>query len=187
MADDPGNNSVTNTASDDSPLVPQKNHTDVMHLVTNARDVFDKATWGKPEHESANGVVDNDADGLTGSADMDFDVDQDPSEQAEYIELHEMVEHEPDDEVKPFIEQRHTKIDIPEDLQALGVQATHAVQYPKADKIKVPLSDDKIAFGLKQPLDSAIRWLAEVCKRIFNKAHVRLVVAHGKAQRMFEM
>lgn len=140
------------------------NHTDITPLVKKAQDVFDASTWGRHEAEPF----------------------PPPKETATHIEMHEMVEHQPDAEVAQYVEQSHHEIAVPEDLKEIGVQSTHVVQYPQAKEIHVPLSDDKIAGGLKRPLDSAMRWLAEFCKYLLWKAHIRLKIAHGKAERVFE-
>jgi len=141
-----------------------QNHTDITLLVKKAQDVFDSSTWGRHEAEPF----------------------PPPKETATHIELHEIVEHQPDSEVSEYVEQTAHEVPIPSDLKEIGVQSTHVVQYPHIKEIHVPLSDDKIVGGLKRPLDSAMRWLAEFCKFLLWKAHIRLKIAHGKAERVFE-
>lgn len=145
-------------------VMTAQNFSDVSHLIKQARDSFDATTWGHPEVERIPA----------------------PKEQAEYVELHEIVEHEPDADVAEYVEETQGAVKVPHDLQAIGVQATHVVQYPHIKEVQVPLEDDKIALGLKQPIDSAFRWLAEICLYLLHKAHIRLRIAHGKAERIFE-
>ncbi len=140
------------------------NHTDISHLTSKKHDVFDASTWGRPEAEPING----------------------PKEKGSHIEVHEAVEFQPDADVEEFVEQTASDISLPEDLKNLGVQSTHVVQYPHFQEIEVPLSDEKIAAGLKRPITSAVRWLAETCRYLLRKAHIRLKIAHGKAERVFE-
>lgn len=141
------------------------NYTDITLLVKKAQDVFDASTWGR--HEAAEPFPT-------------------PKETPTHIEVHEIVEHQPDADVQEYVEQTASEVAIPADLQEIGVQSTHVVQYPHVKEIHVPLSDDKILGGLKKPLDSGLRWLAEFCKHLLWKAHIRLKVAHGKAERVFE-
>lgn len=140
------------------------NYTDISHLIRKAHDAFDSSTWGRPEAEPRPAPKETDA----------------------YIELHEVVEHEPDAEVQEYVQQTAAAVPISEDLQNMGVQSTHVVQYPHYKEIQVPLSDEKIAMGLKKPINEAIRWLAEICRYLLRKAHIRLKIAHGKAKRVFE-
>lgn len=127
-------------------------------------DAFDQTSWGKPERESYPA----------------------PQEKPTHIEMHEAVEHEPDAEVSEYIEEQNGPIQISDDLKELGVQPTHVVQYPTQNTIEIPLEDDEIVAGLKKPLDSGFRWLAEVCLYLLRKAHIRLKIAHGKAERIYE-
>jgi hypothetical protein len=143
-----------------------QNHTDITLLVKKTEeDVFNSATWGR--HESAE----------------PFPA---PKETPTHIEVQEIVEHQPDADVQEYVEQTSSDVAIPADLKEIGVQSTHVVQYPHFNNIHVPLSDDKIIGGLKRPIDSAMRWLAEFCKYLLWKAHIRLKIAHGKAERVFE-
>jgi len=138
--------------------------TDINHLVEEARDAFDIHSWGRPESEPHPA----------------------PREQSTYIEMHEASEHEPDDDVADYIEPRHAPVKVPEDLQKLGVQTTHAVQYPNYREVHVPLSDEKIMQGLKAPFDAGFHWLAELYVYILQKAGIKLEVKHGKVLREFE-
>lgn len=141
-----------------------QNHTDISDLVKKAYDAFDQSTWGRPEAEPQRA----------------------PKETDSHIEVHEVVEHEPEAEVQEYVEQTAAPVPLSDDLQEMGVQSTHVVQYPHFNEVHVPLSDEKIASGLKKPMDAAIRWLAELCRYLLRKAHIRLKIAHGKAERVFE-
>jgi len=140
-------------------------YTDISYLVLEAQDAFDMASWGMPERDPVPA----------------------PREQQDHVEMHEAVEHQMPSEVSEYVEDTHTPIHVPQDVQALGVQAvSHPVQYPVYDTVKVPLADQNIIAGKKMPLSSAYRWLAEWCLYLLKRAHIRLRVAHGKAERIFD-
>lgn len=140
------------------------NHTDISHLTKKKHDIFDVSSWGHHESEPS----------------------APPKERDSHIEIHEAVEFQPDADVEDYVEQTASDISLSEDLKNLGVQSTHVVQYPHFQEVEVPLSDEKIVAGLKRPMNSALRWLAETCRYLLRKAHIRLKIAHGKAQRVFE-
>lgn len=143
----------------------QQNYTDITDLVLEAQDAFDILSWGHPESEPRPA----------------------PKERTDHIEMQEVVEHEPGSDVQGYVQSHPVQIDLPEDVRDLGVEVIeHPIQYPAHVSIKVPLSDEKIIQGKKLPLDSSFRWLAEVCLFILHKAHIRLKIAHGKAERIFD-
>lgn len=104
----------------------------------------------------------------------------------DHVEIHEVVEHQPEPEVQPYVEPRPEKVQVPQDLQDVGVESTGSTQFPSYNSIKLPISDDRVLQGLHRPISSSLRWLAEFCLHLLKKAHIRLRMAHGKAVRMFE-
>lgn len=138
-------------------------HTNIEGLVKSAYDAFDMTTWGPPEREPHSP----------------------PKERADHIEMHEMVEHEPDAEISEHLQKARHAIHLPQDLKDIGVlEQEENAQHPTPKTIKIPLTDDQIAQGLSSPIDSSVRWLAESCKRMFEKIGIRIRVAHGKAERI---
>jgi len=109
-----------------------------------------------------------------------------PDTHAEHVEVHEVVEHEPESDVKPYVEPHPDKIKISQELVDVGVQSTGHTQFPSYNSVKLPISDDRVLQGLGNPISSSLRWLAEVCIFLLRRAHIRLLKAHGKAVRMFE-
>ncbi|QQG44367.1 MAG: hypothetical protein HYW86_00390 [Candidatus Roizmanbacteria bacterium] len=104
---------------------------------------------------------------------------------SEPLEIHEIVEHkEVDEEVKPHIEVKQENVKLPEDLTQAGVEAVETTQFPNLQKIKTPLSDEKILVGLHQPITSSFRWLATLAMHILKQAHLGLKVVHGKVMRV---
>lgn len=106
-----------------------------------------------------------------------------PSRPEKY-EVKEVVEHQPEEEVKPFMQSRAETIEIPPDLKKMGLQPTTTTQFPSYQNIKLPLSDDKIIAGLHQPITSSIRWLATLAIYLLKQVHLVLKVIHGKVVRV---
>ena len=102
----------------------------------------------------------------------------------ERITYHETQEHEPSQETARYIENRQETIKIDKDLEKLGVQSIKSTRYASYKEIKLPISDEKIAEGLKEPVDSSFRWLAELALSILKKAHATLKKIHGKIMRV---
>ena len=102
----------------------------------------------------------------------------------EKYEIKEAVEHQIEEEVKPFIQPRAETIKLPPDLKKMGLQPSTTTQFPSYQNIKLPLSDDKIIAGLHQPITSSFRWLATLAEYILKQAHLILKVIHGKVIRV---
>jgi hypothetical protein len=109
-----------------------------------------------------------------------------PEVSKDHVEIHEVAEHEPEPEVKPYVEPRPEKVEIPQDVEEQGVESTGHSNFPTYNSVKLPISDEKVLQGLKTPISSSVRWLAEFCLFILRKAHIKLKTAHGKAVRMFD-
>ncbi len=108
-----------------------------------------------------------------------------PSEEEKDIKI--TVEHtELDEEVAPIVRTRKETIEIPPDLEELGVQATETSRFSDLKQIKVPLSDEEIEVGLKQPVTSSFRWLAELAKYLLAQAHIVLKTVHGHVMRVMK-
>jgi len=103
---------------------------------------------------------------------------------AEKFEIKEVVEHKVEDEVKPFVSPRQDTIELPPDLQNLGLQPVGQSQFSTYKNIKLPISDEKIVVGLKAPINSSLRWLATFSEYILHQAHLGLKVISGKVIRV---
>lgn len=101
----------------------------------------------------------------------------------EFEEMKEVVEHEPDEEVKNHVEVRKEAVEISEDLKKMGVQGTSPITFPSYQTIKLPLSDEKIITGLHAPFSSSIRWLATLAVYILRQSHITLKQVHGQIVR----
>lgn len=143
-------------------------YTDITFLILEAQDAFEIPEWGPlPEHEPSR---------------------PQPKETPQHIEMHEVVEHEPEPEVSPFVQQTAQVAPlVDQELQDAGVEAVgEPVQYPTHTIVHVPLTDDQIVSAKKLSSSSALRWLAEWCMYLLRRGHIRLKIAHGKAERILE-
>ncbi len=98
--------------------------------------------------------------------------------------LQEVVEHQAEEEVRPYISPRAETIELPPDVKKLGVQPTTNTQFSTYQTVKLPISDDKIMAGLHAPITSSLRWLATLATYILQHAHLGLKVIHGKVVRV---
>ena len=102
------------------------------------------------------------------------------------FEIKEPVEHNPEEEVRPFVSPRAETIELPPDLKKLGLQAVSQSKFTSFNNIKLPLSDEKIIVGQKAPITSSIRWLATFALYILAHAHLGLKVVHGHVIRVLK-
>jgi hypothetical protein len=110
-----------------------------------------------------------------------------PIHNKEDLIIKELVEHEPQTELKEFIKVRPETIKIPPDLTKIGVQTKDTpVKFPQYQNLKLPLSDEKIILGLNQPINSSWRWLATLALYLLKKAHLSLKVVEGRVVRIFK-
>jgi hypothetical protein len=102
----------------------------------------------------------------------------------ETIEIKEVVEHKPEEEVAPYISPRAETIELPPDLKKMGLQPATTTQFPTYQNIKLPLSDEKIVVGLHAPVTTSLRWLATLALYLLKMAHLQLKIIHGHVVRV---
>ena len=102
----------------------------------------------------------------------------------EKFEMKEVAEHEPDEEVKPYIAVKSQTIQLPPDLKKLGVQSMPPSVLQSYQNVKLPITDDKVLTGLHAPISSSFRWLATLALYLLKRAHLGLKVVHGKVIRV---
>ena len=105
----------------------------------------------------------------------------------ETLSMQEAVEHEPDTEVAPFVKPKHETIKIPSDLANIGLQPAKSTSFPTYQNIKLPISDEKVIEGLKEPVSSSRRWLSEFALFILKQAHLTLRKVGGKVVRVIRL
>jgi len=101
------------------------------------------------------------------------------------VEIETAVEHEPEAEVRPYLQRRTETITLPPDLKKMGVQATSTSRFITYQNVKIPLADDKVLSGLHAPITSSLRWLATLALYILRQAHIGLKKVHGHVVRVF--
>lgn len=94
-------------------------------------------------------------------------------------EVKKSTSADPDD-LSNYIEEKSDIPEIPADVAAAGV-TTSGVGQPV---LELPLEDVEISEGLKAPVSSGFRWLAEICVYMLKKAHLTLKKIHGKITRV---
>ncbi|MBI3620403.1 hypothetical protein HY214_04670 [Candidatus Roizmanbacteria bacterium] len=106
------------------------------------------------------------------------------SPRSESFTIQEVIEHEPEETVKPYVQARPETIKVTPELQTAGVQPAATIQFPTYGNMKLPLADEKVLTGLHAPLTSSIRWLATLTVYILKLAHLKLRKIHGKVMRV---
>jgi len=105
---------------------------------------------------------------------------------SEETQMQEVMEHEPAEEVKPFIHPKAETIKLPPDLKMLGLQPVSNTQFQSYQNVKLPISDDKVIQGLKAPVSSSLRWLATLAVYILRLGHLQLKTVGGKVIRVIK-
>ena len=108
------------------------------------------------------------------------------SRSSEETQMQEVVEHEPSEEVRPFINPKAESIKLPPDLKLLGLQPVSNTQFQNYQNVKLPISDDKIIKGLNAPISSSLRWLATLAVYILRLGHLQLRVVGGRVIRVIK-
>jgi hypothetical protein len=98
----------------------------------------------------------------------------------------EVVEHESGAEVSPHIIKTHESIKLPDDLKQFGLESVDSTKFPTYQNIKLPLSDEKIVYGMKAPPSSSMRWLAVLATYMLAMKHLILKVVKGKIIRVIK-
>lgn len=89
-------------------------------------------------------------------------------------------------EVVEYIKQTEETIKIPDALQEIGVMAD-AKDQDFSNVIggpKLPMTDEQIVTGLKQPMSMSVRWLSLFMLYILQQAHYTIKTVKGHVQRI---
>lgn len=89
-------------------------------------------------------------------------------------------------EVQKYIEQHEQKITVPQALSDLGITAGQDEQLQVPQGPQMPLSDERIMYGLHQPVNTSIRWLATLLLYILQQSHYTIKEVKGHAQRVLK-
>lgn len=112
-----------------------------------------------------------------------------PSQSIESHEAREDVEHEESSEsVEKYVTPHSATIKLPPDLKKLGLSTNDDSPFKAAlDRIKLPISDDKIMEDLQAPPSEAKRWFATILLYILERAHMTLKKVGTKVVRIFKV
>ncbi len=102
----------------------------------------------------------------------------------EKYHLQEAVEHQPEEEVEEFVKPRAETIQLPPDLEKMGLQAKNTTNFPVYQDVKLPISDEKVIEYLHKPITTSARWLATLAEYLLAQAHLILKVINGKVTRV---
>lgn len=103
------------------------------------------------------------------------------------FKMHEVVDREPSEEVKEFIQSSQERVKVLSDLRKAGVAyKVEAPRYADTHTIVLPLSDEMVVKGLHAPIASSFRWLAEWAQYLLKKAHIILKKVHGHVKRIIQ-
>jgi len=100
--------------------------------------------------------------------------------------LQEVVEHEPPQEVREYVEAKPETVKIPPDVKKAGVEAVSVPKFQTYADVKLPITDDKVIAAMHQPITSSVRWLATLALYLLRQAHLKLKVIGGKVVRVRE-
>ena len=89
-------------------------------------------------------------------------------------------------EVAEYIKHHDEKVKIPEALKQIGIEADAKDQTIEevVEGPKLPLSDQQIADGLKQPMSMSVRWLSLFLLYILQQAHYTIKTVKGHVTRI---
>ena len=120
-----------------------------------------------------------------GSVSKEFDI---PSTTPETSELEPQTEQKTTSEdVEKYITPHSNTIKLPPDLKKVGIKTEEQIKFDDIlNKIKLPISDDKIMEDLKAPPSEARRWYATILLYILQRAHMTLKKVGNKVVRAFK-
>ena len=103
-------------------------------------------------------------------------------------DVHEVVEQDKTDEqLQSYTSPQTNSIKLPPDLKKLGLKTEEDEQFKAAmNKIKLPISDDKIMEDLQAPPSESKRWYAALLLYILERAHLTLKKVGTKVVRVFK-
>jgi hypothetical protein len=103
------------------------------------------------------------------------------------VEVPKPVEKPKSDDVSAYIEEQDKKVHIPQALRAIGVSRGRDESVDlEAEGPQLPLTDEEIAAGLKQPLNTTGRWLSALMLYILQQSHYTIRTVKGHVQRVFK-
>ena len=91
------------------------------------------------------------------------------------------------EEVEKYITPHADTIILPPDLKKIGIKTEEQNLFEeKLNKIKLPISDDRIMEDIKAPPSEAKRWFATILLYILERSHLTLKKVGKKVVRIFK-
>jgi hypothetical protein len=111
-----------------------------------------------------------------------------PGSSVEINEVETQVEQKtPEEEVQEHVTLHSETIKLPPDLKKLGLTSNDDSLFKAAlNRIKLPISDDKIMEDLKASPSESKRWFATILMYILERAHLTLKKVGTKVVRIFK-
>jgi hypothetical protein len=110
-----------------------------------------------------------------------------PGSSIEIEDVETPVEQENTQEVEQYITPTDATIKLPPNLKKLGLQTQEDNPYTAAlNRVKLPISDEKIMEDLKAPPSESKRWYATILLYILERAHMTLKKVGTKVVRIFK-
>jgi len=120
----------------------------------------------------------------TGSGAKEADL---PGQSIEIQEVEVPVEEQTEEKVEQYVTPKSNSIKLPPDLKKIGVQTDESEQFKEAlNRIKLPISDEKIMQDLQAPPSEAKRWFATILLYILERAHLTLKRVGTHVVRIFK-
>ncbi|MFA9288365.1 MAG: hypothetical protein ACEQSA_00600 [Weeksellaceae bacterium] len=89
-----------------------------------------------------------------------------------------------DSETQKYVEVQKEDIQLDPKLKKAGLQAIDSSKLTGFQSVQLPISDEKVMEGKKQPITSSWRWLSEMCIYLLRQAHLGLKEVHGHVVRV---
>ena len=121
----------------------------------------------------------------TGSSNKEFDI---PNPSLEVDELEETQEQKIEaQEVNEYMTPHPTTIKLPPNLKKLGLETEENTQFKEVlNRIKFPISDEKIMENLQASPSEAKRWYATILLYMLEQAHITIKKVGSKVVRIFK-
>lgn len=87
-------------------------------------------------------------------------------------------------DLEQYIDVKPETIEIHPELRKAGLQAIDTTSPDWKQRVHLPISDEKVLIGLKEPPSSGLRWIAEIAVFMLKRAHLQIKRIHGHVVRV---
>lgn len=89
-------------------------------------------------------------------------------------------------EVAKYIQKQDPTVELDEVLRQAGLTKGQDEELTVPDGPHLLLDDSQIVYGLKQPVNSSLRWLATLMLYLLEQSHYTIRTVKGQVQRVFK-